>query len=203
MREVNFLSERRKKLSKVELQDQKALRIVGIVLGVTFSVFLLLVIVSVYFSFQLGGVKAAQKVARSQITENQQIEESFVVFVHKLTALSLLSQARQQKNDAIEYFNTVFGPEVFIVEIEYDQTNQLIIFKLEAKEVFSLKKVLDLINSQEVKEKFALVSPSSLQRKEDGQYQITISVVTSKEALAKQKKETAPGVGIPGSQAAP
>jgi hypothetical protein len=179
-REINFLSERRKQLTKVEKKDTQIMKILAGILGMVFVFFLLSFGVQLYVDRQLFQLKAAQKVARSQIAENEEIERSFVIFVYKLTSLSNINQDRQEKNAAIDYFSTVFGDSIFIKNIEFDQKEKLLIFRLESNDVFALRKIFDTLKSEEIRQRFASINPSDLKRTITGTYEISVAVVTKK-----------------------
>ena len=183
-RQINFLAERRKSLTKTELHDRKIMRISSIVFGGVFLVFLIVFGVRFYFDRQLYQVREAQKAARSQILNNESIERSFVVFVHKLTALSNLTQDKQEKNQAITFFSTLFGSDVFIRQMSFLEKEKMLSLRIQSKNIFSLNRVFQLLNSQEVREGFVSIHPSDLLRTQQGNYEMMITAVVKQQPTA-------------------
>jgi hypothetical protein len=177
-REINFLEERRKRVSKLNKLDQKYFQWSIIGFSVVLVICLIVFAVRFYLSRQVTGLKNDQATTRAQILNNQDAERSFVLFVHKLSALAEIYQNRQDKKEAITYFTKVFGPDVLVTQIEFDQTTKLLQFHLKAKDIFTIEKVMDQIYSEEVRQKFTSVNPSELSRQPDGSYQLVVSVVT-------------------------
>lgn len=176
-RQINFLAERRKSLTKVEVQDRKIIRIASIVFGATFVIFLLIFGVRFYFDRQLFQVREAQKVARSQILNDQSIERSFVIFVYKLTALANLTQDKQEKNQALNFFSNLFGPDVFVTQMTFLEKEKILSLKIQSDSVFSLREVFSLMNTQPVRDQFVSVNPSDLIRTQNGDYEMVITAV--------------------------
>jgi hypothetical protein len=190
-RQINFLAERRKGLTKTEIQDRKMMRGASMVFGSVFTVFLLIFAVRFYFDRQLFQVREAQKTARNQILSNESIERSFVIFVYKLTALANLTQDKQEKNEAITFFSKLFGPSVFVREMSFLEKERILSLRLQSSSVFSLRQVFTLLNSQAVRDQFLSVNPSDLQRNTQGDYEMVIT------AVVKKKPTTAAGPTIP------
>ncbi len=184
-RQINFLAERRKSLTKIEVQDQKAIRIASGVFTVTFLIFLAVFGVRFYFDRQLFQVREAQKAARSQILNDQAIEQSFVIFVYKLTALANLTQDKQEKNEALNFFSNLFGSDVFVTQMSYLEKERILSLKIQSDSVFSLRKVFELLNTDAVREEFASVNPSDLTRTPQGDYEMVITAVVKPKPIGE------------------
>jgi len=193
-RHINFLAERRKGLTKTEVQDRKIMRLASFIFGGAFLLFLLIFGVRFYFDRQLVQVKEAQKGARSQILNNELTERSFVIFVYKLSALAELTQDKQDKNNAISYFSHIFGPEVFIRQISFLEKERILTLKIQSDSIFSLKQVFSLLNSEPVRAQFSSINPSDLTRTAQGDYQMAITaVVKSNTAVSPAPAAVNPG----------
>jgi hypothetical protein len=191
-RQINFLAERRKGLTKTELQDRKIMRIASIVFGGVFVVFLVVFGVRFYFDRQLYQVREAQKSARSQILNNETTERSFVVFVYKLTALANLTQDKQEKNQAITFFSNLFGPDVFIRQMSFLEKEKILSLRIQSDSIFSLKQVFEILNSQEVRNQFVSINPSDLMRTPQGNYEMVITAVVKQQPAAAPAPAVAP-----------
>lgn len=176
-RQINFLAERRKGLTKVEIQDRKVIRIASMIFGGVFTVFLIIFGIRFYFDRQLFQVREAQKAARSQILNDQNIERSFVIFVYKLTALANLTQDKQEKNEALNFFSNLFGSDVFVTQMSYLEKERILSLKISSDSVFSLRNMFRLLNDDSVRAEFSSVNPSDLQRNAQGDYEMVITAV--------------------------
>lgn len=177
-REINFLNERRKQLSKQERGDRSVMMMSTYFVVGIFVLFLLTFGLRLYLERQLFLIQEAQKVARNQITSNEEVEKSFVVFIHKLSHLAKIYRDRQEKKSVIQYFTGVFGDEVSISEISFNQAEKLLTFTLTARDVFNLKRIFDLANSEEMRIRFKSVNLSNLSRNQAGQYSLILTVST-------------------------
>lgn len=191
-RQINFLAERRKGLTKVELQDRKIIRVASIVFGSVFVVFLLIFGIRFYFDRQLFQVREAQKTARAQILNDQAIERSFVIFVYKLTALANLTQDRQQKNEALNFFSNLFGEDVLITQMTFLEKERILSLKIRSDSVFTLRRVFDLLSTEPVQAQFASVNPSDLLRTPQGDYEMIITAVVKPPSQAAAAVPAAP-----------
>lgn len=178
MKEINFLRERRKTLSKQELADKKVLKISSIFFGIFFAFFALVFGLHFFLTSRINAVRSQQDATRSQIVADQPVEKSFVVFVHKLTVLAQLFKDRAEKRDAVDYLTTAFAPDVFIKQIDFNQKDKLLIFRVQANDIFHLQKVFDVANSDATRQKFASITTSNLERMSDGHYEMNIVVLT-------------------------
>lgn len=176
-RQINFLAERRKSLTKVEIQDRKVIRIASIAFSAVFLAFLVIFGIRFYFERQLLQVKEAQKVARAQILNDQAIERSFVIFVYKLTALANLTQDKQEKNQALNFFSNLFGPDVFVTQMTFLEKEKILSLKIQSDSIFSLRQIFELMNTAPVREQFVSVNPSDLMRTPNGDYEMVITAV--------------------------
>ena len=175
-RQINFLAERQKGISKQQLQDLRLMKIAGVVLGVVCLAGLIIFGLFFYFTYQLAQIRNQEGAIRGQILGAQGNEEAFVVYVKKLASLATIYKSREDKNNIIAYFSSLFGQDVVVTGIDFDQTDNLLHVKVEADDVFVLHRVLDLLNSDAVKAKFPALVSSNLDRNADATYEITITV---------------------------
>ncbi len=182
-REINFLAERQKGISKQEQKDLRWLKIVALIFGGTCFITAILLVVSLYFSSQLNRLKTQEQAIREQILQNQENEGALVTYMKKLSTLAGIYRDRQDKNDVITFFSSLFGSDAVISGIDFDQKDKFLRFRVESSDVFVLHHVLDVANSQEVKSKYPALALSVLQRKDDASYEITISIPLSKRSV--------------------
>ena len=191
IRELNFLRERRKTVTAKERMDRRLAMAAGVVFAIIFVAFVGIFGWRLYLSNQLARITEQQASSRNEIVANQDTERVFVVFVRKLDLISQLYKERQDKKDAIDYFTTIFGPEVLIQQINFDPTEQLLVFRVQSASVFRLKDILNTVNSEQTRSRFISVTASSLERTPDGKYALNIAVATSKEAKTAAAPESA------------
>lgn len=183
-RQINFLSERRKSLTKTEHQDLQLIKIVGGVFGVIVLICAVLISIRVYLGRQFSQVQESEKLARAQIVDNETIERSFVIFVYKLTAMTNITQDKEAKNEAITFFSQLFGEDVFIKQMSFLEKEKILSLRIQSESVFSLQEVFRKLSEDDVRGRFASLSPSNLLRTPAGDYEMSITAVLKQTATA-------------------
>lgn len=176
MANINFVSLRQKKLSKLSQKDLRVFKIAGLVTGIFLTILALLSAYKIYLNLQLKKTEQAQQQILSQIKNQEDLERSFIVFVNKLNILSEIFQKRKNKQESIAYFSQIFGSEVTIDQIAYDDSSQIISFRVIAADVFTLDKVFELLENAVEEERFSSLSRSNLDRSGRGTYQLQITI---------------------------
>jgi len=187
---INFLRERRKKLTKQQVLDQKLFKVFsGIGIGI-FLVFLGSVGARLALAYNLNQITQKQNRMLQVVRSQEANEKSYVIFAAKLRVISELFVQRRDKQEAIKYFSTLFGPDVTVSDIAYEADSALLTFGLQAKNIFTLENVFGNLRNPQVKEQFAAVAASELRRDKTGSYQTTITV-TLKSNLTEPSSDQA------------
>jgi hypothetical protein len=177
-RGINFVANRRKRLTAQQKQDEQwfGYAIIGILS--IFVVFLIVVGIRFFMVYRLDQLDDEQTNTRQAIESQEQVEKDYNIFAHKLRALSELFGKRQDKQEAMVFFSQVFGPQVIISGIDYSEEDDSIVsFTLTAPSVFDLENVFTVLESEEVRTTYSKVEKSSLGRGESGAYTIKLTIV--------------------------
>lgn len=177
MPDINFLRNRRKKLTNLQKRDKKWMYWSIYFFSGVMVIFFIVLMVHLFFNRRLATIVATQENTTEQILNNESVEKDFVLMMSKLDVLGQIYRQRRDKQEAINYFSTVFGSDVTIKQIEYAGGDNLLTFILSADNVFSIDRVLEFLKSSEIQDKFVQVTPSDLRRNESASYQISIAVV--------------------------
>jgi len=177
MKEINFLRERRKRLTKGQEQDRRIMKIAAGILAGVMALAVAVVMVSVFFNQRLSVMVQAENQTKQQILNNEAVEKSYLLSLNKLQALAQLDKSRQSKQETISYFSGVFGPDVLVTKIEYLDQDKLLTFRLQAKDVFVLKNVFNTLLSADLRQRFSQVNMSNLRRSNVGVYEMSVAVV--------------------------
>lgn len=189
---INFLSERRKKLTKQQVVDLKIFRLMtGIGIGV-FLVFLLSLGARLALAYNLDQVAQRQNQLMKVVQSQEDEEKSYVIFAAKLRVISELFVQRRDKQEAIKYFSTLFGSDVMVSDIAYQADTSVLTFGLQAKNIFSLESVFSKLHTPEVKDQFTSVTASELRRDKNGVYQTSVIVVLKEDKTANPEVPTQP-----------
>ena len=175
-RNINFVRERRKTISRQELDDKKVLAVVIkglVVLGV---VILVVVGARLYFLFQVKSIQAKQKETQTAIVQKEEIERNYTVFAHKLKIVSELFGKRREKQEALKYFSNLFDSTVLISQLSYTAGDEVLSFVLQSNSIFALENVFNIMNSDEVNEKYPTIEKNTLRRGSDGSYQMQVTL---------------------------
>ncbi len=182
MPSINFLRERRRKLTKQQKFDFQAFRVTSVVCVV--AVVLLVATVSARLALAMMVSRSTQEQNRlmTSIKQQETNERTYLVFAAKLKALSELLAQRQDKQLAITYFSTIFGEGVLVSDISYDGDAETLTFGLKAADVFTLEKVLQVLKSEDVKQQFEGVKTDAISRSTTAEYQTTVTIVLKKDS---------------------
>lgn len=173
---INFLKDRRKKLTKQQLLDMKVFRVAGGVLLACFVLFVVGIGIRLYLAYELDLQKNRENQLMAQIRAQEENEEAYVVFAAKLKVLAALFEQRQNKQEALQYFTTLFGSDVLVSDVAYNADNNVLTLGLQAADIFSLQTVFEQLQSQAVKDQFDSVNASDLRRNDRGQYQANVTI---------------------------
>lgn len=187
--EINFVGKARKRLTASQKKDKQFYKIAVAVVSFSFIVFLISLGARFYFISQYQRAEAQNDTTRDEIIEREGDEESYTIFSYKLKALSELFSKRSNKQSALIFFNQVFGPRVSISSIDYvgDQQEKLS-FTVSAPDVFTLNSVLEVLQSQDVTSTYKSVQKNGLRRKEDGSYDMQLTLVFGDQLTDEQKR---------------
>lgn len=178
---INFVRQRLRKLTKTEKKDKATFRIVATIMAILLAILIATLSYKLYLVSRLREIDSSQRNYLARIKKQEDREKSFVLFVNKLRVLSNIFQKRKDKQEAINYFSQVFGPDVTIEQIVYDSDTQLLTFRLIAADIFTLEKVFTLLSTQQAITKFSSLAKSNLQRTDSGVYQMQVTVTVGEE----------------------
>lgn len=180
-RTINFVRERQRNLSKIEVQDSKTLRWMSIATASLVALILIVVGIRLFFVYRLKAVTDNQKQLRAAIVSKEEVEKSFTIFAYKLKTLTDLFGKRREKQEALQYFSSLFGPEVIIRQLSYSGTTEVLSFTLESQNIFVLENVFKVMSSDEIKKRYPTIKKQSLRRSDDASYGMFITIALGDE----------------------
>lgn len=173
---INFLRDRHRRLTKQQALDQKIFKITTAVGGICLALLLLTLGIRLFMAYQLQQLNNQENRLLAEVRSQEDSEKSYVIFAAKLNVLSQLFAQRRDKQEALEYFTTLFGPDVLVSDVAYDADIGVLTLGLKANNIFTLQTVFDQLRSDEVKSQFASVTASELRRDDQGSYQTTVTI---------------------------
>lgn len=178
-KQINFVSDRRKALTVLEERDKKWFGFTTKAVMVVFAVFLVALGARLFFAHQVKVIVDGQQSTRNAILAQEATEREYLIFAHKLKQLSQVFMRRQNKQEALKFFNDLFGSEIKVSEINYtsDGKSDTLDFTLRARSVFTVNEIFDKLNSEAVLSRFKNIKKQSLRRGNDGSYGIQITLV--------------------------
>lgn len=132
-------------------------------------------------AYQLQQLSNQENRLLSQVRSQEDSEKSYVIFAAKLNVLSQLFAQRRDKQEALEYFTTLFGSDVLVSDVAYDADSGVLTLGLKANNIFTLQTVFEQLRSEEVKSQFTSVTTSELRRDDQGSYQTTVTIALKEE----------------------
>ncbi len=174
---INFVAERQKKLKLAQEKDRPLLKKAGVALAGVVLVTGIVLAISFYFSFETNQVIASQKKITAQIDSRKETEKKFASFFQKLSVLTQLFGERQNKQEALSFFKNLFGSEITVTGLTYNETDQKLTFSILSPSVFKLESVFNTLRSQALKDKYPNVEKNNLTRGDNGSYSMQLTVI--------------------------
>lgn len=176
---INFLNLHRKKLSNLEASDRKYYRIIlSIAIG-SVVVGCVLLAINIYIQFLAGQMLTKKNSLESRVLQQENLEESALILSSKLQIINQLINQRSDKQEAITYFTELFGPDVFIKDIDFEASGGILSLRLESQTIFAFNRVVDLLENQVTLGRFSSLTKSDLARGRTGAYALTVTVTLS------------------------
>lgn len=188
---INFVSVRRKALTKTQQHDKEMLRYAVFGFGGVVIVLVVVLVVRLFYSIQVRNIKKEEDKLRGLITQQGSVEQDYTLFAHKLKELVVLFDKRRDKQEALAYFRDAFGPQVVVRQLQYSATTQLLTFVLQSESIFVLETVFTKLEEAVVSSQYESISKSGLRRSDDGSYTMQLSVLLGDgEVVATPKPAT-------------
>jgi len=177
---INFVGERRKKLTQAQKNDLKLMKIsINVLVGV-FAIFLIVIGSRFYFVYQVKNIKDTQADIRSRILSNEPIEKDYIIFANKLKKLSVFFGRRKDKQEALVFFSEVFGEDVIVSGIDFSSTDEDVVsFVIKAPNIFVMERVFNTLQEEKVISVYPNIKKSGMRRSATGNYTVSLSVVLS------------------------
>lgn len=187
--EINFVGKARKRLTASQKKDKQFYKITVAVVSFSFVVFLISLGARFFFISQYQRAEATNNTTKNEILKRDGDEESYTIFSYKLKALSELFSKRSDKQSALIFFNQVFGPKVNISSIDYTSGQQeKLSFTVSAPDIFTLNSVFQILQSGDVTSVYKSVQKDGLRRKDDGSYDMQLTLVFGDQSADEQKQ---------------
>jgi hypothetical protein len=199
---INFVGERRKKLTKAQKQDKKILKITINVLVAIFSIFLIVIGARFYFVFQVKDIQDTQTQLRNRIITNEPIEKNYIIFAQKLKKLSVFFGRRKDKQEALVFFSEVFGDDVIVSGIDFSSAEEDVVsFVIKAPNIFVMERVFNTLQEERVTGVYPNIKKSSMRRSATGNYTVDLAVVLAEAATTVTNSAPTPDAPLINTQA--
>ncbi len=185
LNKINFVKERRKRLSREKIRDKKWLSVAIFVFGGLIILSLGLIGVNFFFSYKIKTAHQTQLQLEALIKNNQSIELEYNILLRKLKIVSQLFGERKNKQEALDYFSHLFDASVKVSGLNYSEKSKSLTFSLDVPSVFKLDNVLRVLNSASLKQHFGQVEKHSLNRNNLGHYTVSVSVLLNSQSGKK------------------
>lgn len=175
-RSINFVRERRRNLSRQEESDRQVLKFATFGMFGLGVIILLIVGARLYLLYQISSTQTQEKSVQAAISQKEGIEEQYTIFANKLKILTELFGKRKEKQEALAYFSSLFGPNVIISQLSYKGGDEVLSFVLQTTDIFSMEEVFNIISSKEVSARYPTIKKETLRRGPDGSYGMQVTL---------------------------
>lgn len=175
--EINFLSHNKTVIAVRNKDDKRSFFFIIIFTAIVALIFIALLIYENYNQQKLTNIANQQAAIEEQILAGDQQEREYLSFYSKLQKTNELitkqSSGTQKLIDIYRYFTT---EDTAIISCTYDYYITNIELSLNCNSVFSLQKLINLIQAEEFRQQYQRVTMTSLSRSSSGTYNITVDL---------------------------
>ena len=190
---INFVGDRRKRLTKSQKQDKKIMGIMINVLVGVFIIFLIVLSLRFFYVFRVKTVKDEQTDVRNVILSHESVEKEYIIFAQKLKKLSVFFGKRKDKQEALFFFSKIFGDDVIVSGIDYSSSDEDVVsFTIKAPHVFVMERVFNILETSEVTSKYPNIAKSNMRRSSSGNYTINLAVILTTVVDTLEKESAVP-----------
>jgi len=176
MYNINFFGRAGDLYQKTREKDRKFLTWSLIGFGITLGLFTAILGLNLWYGQQLNQIVNNQNKTKQSLLGNQTVELAYLISTNKLKAIVEIFDQRNNKQQAINYLSNLFGDQVFINGVAYDGVAQVLSLNLTSTNIFDLEKLINSLNTPEVKANFSSLNKSNIKRNEDGSYNMKLTL---------------------------
>ena len=176
---INFLRQRKKDLSEVQLVDKKYAIWSGYLILFIFLAMILVVGVDYFFTTRTQTIQSRQKEVQSKISSYAAVEKEYVALAKKLELISTLLTSRDERRDAIIFITKLFSQEEAILKELQIDSDGILRFQIVSKNVFVMNQTMKRLQQDDIRQQFDSLAMTDLSRNQNGEYSVEVSVVIS------------------------
>ncbi len=190
MKDINFLSQQNRELSGQQKKDAQILKYATIGFAAVAVVFIILFGTRFYFQYKLKNLQTQISTVSQQIDSSQELEANYLFFIDKLKIIKQLFDQRSDKQIALSYFSSLFGPEITISGLTYNMEEGILSLRVLSPHVFYLEEAFDVLDDSNVTKHFVTLNKTNLSRTETGEYAFSLTVTFKEDSdLITEEKE--------------
>lgn len=180
MYNINFFGKAGDIYQRTRKKDKKILTWALIFFGIALASFMIILGINLWLGQQLNLIVKNQTKTKQSLMSDQSVELSYLIFANKLKVIVEIFDLRNNKQQALNYLANLFGDQVFIKGVAYDGVAQVLSLNLTSANIFDLEKLINSLNTQEVKDNFSSLTKSNIRRNDDGSYNIRLTLELKK-----------------------
>ena len=190
MKDINFLSQQNRELSGQQKKDAQILKYATIGFVAVAVVFIILFGTRFYFQYKLKNLQTQISTVSQQIDSSQELEANYLFFIDKLKIIKQLFDQRSDKQIALSYFSSLFGPEITISGLTYSMEEGILSLRVLSPHVFYLEEAFDVLDDSNVTKHFVTLNKTNLNRTGTGEYAFSLTVTFKEDSdLITEEKE--------------
>jgi hypothetical protein len=190
MKDINFLSQQNRELSGQQKKDALIFKYATMGFAAVVVVFVILFGTRLYFQYKLKNLQTQVDTVSQQIDSNQELEASYLFFIDKLKIIKQLFDQRSDKQIALSYFSSLFGPEITISGLTYNMEEGILSLRVLSPHVFFLEEAFGVLDDPNVTKHFVTLNKTNLSRTGAGEYAFSLTVTFKEDSdLVTEEKE--------------
>ncbi len=177
---INFLANRVNQKDKQKERDAKIFRISTYVLIVAAVLMVGTFSFKLYNNLKISNADKKIKEYKESILAKEETEINYLIFVNKIKVISEIYQKRSNKQEAMNDFSDTFNGKADIVGMNYQEDQGGLILQLSTDNIFKFQTVNEILDGEELRQKYQKVEKNILNRTELGNYKLTLKLELKK-----------------------
>ena len=177
MAEINFLSQQQKIVESRVKNDKTSFIFIIIIAVLAAGVYGVVWLISDHYKQEADAVAQQITDVKAEINRNLAKQEGYLVFVDKLNKMTTLLNKREGGTEAMDdLYHYFLTDSTAIVTSTYDYYTRIFELDLAANDIFSLAKLINLIQDESFTSKYKNIYLASLSRDARGTYRLKAEV---------------------------
>lgn len=173
---LNFLRQRRQKLSVLRKQDSLILTISIGFMAVVLLVTLGLIAYTINQDQQLNKLKGDEGEVTKTLASMTDKEAEYLVYSARLKTLAIIWPMRGSQQKTLDFLTDITMTNVSYQQVTFDQTKRLLEFSVVTTDYFALEEFITLVRTPAIQDRLESFAIGGVRRDDQGRYSFSVDM---------------------------